>query len=642
MNYKAQTRNQASLLSSGKFWALTFLLILIYTAFIFAQNTVYIDPTNSGDPGQNGSIDHPYDSWSDFPFVSGNTYLQKAGTTCNTTQTILISIKNDITLGSYGTGPKPIIHKASGNGDNIEVSRSRDIVIDGFELIGNDGNIGIGVGGNYSSPVVNENIQILNCDIHDCWGAVYGIRYNPAWTVASDSIYIYRCNIWDINEDGIYLDYSTNPRIVECHLWNINMEWFMGVTAPGDGIQLTWGCTNWLIKDCIIDRRTTAGKMAVLIASNDVNNPEYSGSFIGNTVYTPKDTLPRWPGDQVGGCGLYITDNHHVVIAYNKFIGRGYPVASNGTQQKGQGAVYVIQNGATDFYYNLFDSTAAGGLVSACNPLNFYNNAVISDQAGDYILLVGGIDNGYARNNISAGNTTNPALWFSTSPGLVQSNNLSTAAPASTWNSTLGIVDWETSDFHLTENSPARNTGFNYSGYFFDLDSIAVPQENLRDRGVCEYSDGSQTTNNPPVIANQAFSINENSPNGTLVGTVVATDPDAGQTLTYSIISGNSNNAFQINASTGALSVNNSAALNFEVITTFGLTVRAQDNGQGNLYSQATITVNLTNVNENPNISNQTFSIAENSPNGQQVGVVVATDPDAGQTLTYSIIKRQY
>ncbi len=92
--------------------------------------------------------------------------------------------------------------------------------------------------------------------------------------------------------------------------------------------------------------------------------------------------------------------------------------------------------------------------------------------------------------------------------------------------------------------------------------------------------------NENPNIGNQTFSIAENSANGQQVGVVVASDPDAGQTLTYSIISGNTNNAFAINANTGALSVNNSAALNFEAITTFGLTVRAQDNGQGNLFSR--------------------------------------------------------
>ena len=144
--------------------------------------------------------------------------------------------------------------------------------------------------------------------------------------------------------------------------------------------------------------------------------------------------------------------------------------------------------------------------------------------------------------------------------------------------------------------------------------------------------------NENPNISAQAFSIAENSPNGQQVGTVVATDPDAGQTLTYSIISGNTNNAFAINSSTGALSVNNSAALNYEVITSFGLMVRAQDNGQGNLYSEAAVTIEVTDANENPDIDNQTFYLEENSPNGYEVGLVIATDPDYGQTLTYSIV----
>jgi len=66
--------------------------------------------------------------------------------------------------------------------------------------------------------------------------------------------------------------------------------------------------------------------------------------------------------------------------------------------------------------------------------------------------------------------------------------------------------------------------------------------------------------------------------------------------------------------------------------------VKVQDNGTPSLSSQATVTVNLTNVNEAPVIANQTFSIAENSANGTAVATVVASDPDAGQTLTYSIL----
>ena len=148
----------------------------------------------------------------------------------------------------------------------------------------------------------------------------------------------------------------------------------------------------------------------------------------------------------------------------------------------------------------------------------------------------------------------------------------------------------------------------------------------------------SPVSNQQPVIENQVFGLNENMPNGTEFGSVLATDPDVGQTLTYSIIGGNTNSAFQINASTGILSVNNSLGLDYESLNTFGLTVRVQDNGQGNLFSQAIITINLTDVNEVPIINNQTFIVPENSPDGHQVGFVEASDPDDGQSLFYTII----
>ena len=144
--------------------------------------------------------------------------------------------------------------------------------------------------------------------------------------------------------------------------------------------------------------------------------------------------------------------------------------------------------------------------------------------------------------------------------------------------------------------------------------------------------------NEAPVINNQTFSIAENSANGTAIGIVVASDPDAAQTKTFSIVSGNTNGAFSINTSTGALTVANSAALNFEVTPSFALVVKVQDNGTPALNSQATINVSLTDVNEIPTINNQSFSIAENSANGTAIGTVVASDPDVAQTKTFSIV----
>jgi hypothetical protein len=76
------------------------------------------------------------------------------------------------------------------------------------------------------------------------------------------------------------------------------------------------------------------------------------------------------------------------------------------------------------------------------------------------------------------------------------------------------------------------------------------------------------STNLAPVIQNQAFQLSKTSSNGTAVGTVIATDPNAGQTLAYSILSGNTNSAFAINSSTGNITVANSGA--FATGTTTG------------------------------------------------------------------------
>src|SRR5262249_41075788 len=52
--------------------------------------------------------------------------------------------------------------------------------------------------------------------------------------------------------------------------------------------------------------------------------------------------------------------------------------------------------------------------------------------------------------------------------------------------------------------------------------------------------------NEAPQVAPRSFTLNENSSNGTVVGTIQGTDPDAGQSLLYAIESGNINDAFSI------------------------------------------------------------------------------------------------
>ncbi|MEQ8238065.1 MAG: cadherin domain-containing protein, partial [Cyclobacteriaceae bacterium] len=101
-------------------------------------------------------------------------------------------------------------------------------------------------------------------------------------------------------------------------------------------------------------------------------------------------------------------------------------------------------------------------------------------------------------------------------------------------------------------------------------------------------------TNTPPTISNQTFDIDENSAANAVVGTVVASDDDQ-DALTYSIVSGNTSQAFAIGTSTGELTVNSSNALDYETNPSFSLSVRVSD---GNASSSATITINLNDIDE--------------------------------------------
>jgi endo-1,4-beta-xylanase len=85
--------------------------------------------------------------------------------------------------------------------------------------------------------------------------------------------------------------------------------------------------------------------------------------------------------------------------------------------------------------------------------------------------------------------------------------------------------------------------------------------------------------NTRPVIpVNQKFKITEHAPEGTAVGTVRATDPDADQTLSgWQIDGGNGVTLFGIDPDTGVLRVVDSAALDFERRKKFSLEVSVTD-----------------------------------------------------------------
>jgi hypothetical protein len=106
--------------------------------------------------------------------------------------------------------------------------------------------------------------------------------------------------------------------------------------------------------------------------------------------------------------------------------------------------------------------------------------------------------------------------------------------------------------------------------------------------------------NEAPSLNDQSFQVDEHSDNGSLVGQVITTDPDFGQSLTYEIVAGNEAGIFAIDAATGKVSVANSLLLDYESLSSHQLTVKVTDSGTGNLTDTGVVTINVLDKNEAP------------------------------------------
>ncbi len=143
--------------------------------------------------------------------------------------------------------------------------------------------------------------------------------------------------------------------------------------------------------------------------------------------------------------------------------------------------------------------------------------------------------------------------------------------------------------------------------------------------------------NDPPAFGSEThtFPGSENATAGDVVGSVAATDSDAGDELSYTITAGNEAGKFAIGSADSQVTV--AGALDYETAASYTLTVQAGDGNGGTATAAATITV--TDVNEAPvfNPGSYTFSIAESANTWTSIGQLTATDQDAGDTITHHI-----
>ena len=127
-----------------------------------------------------------------------------------------------------------------------------------------------------------------------------------------------------------------------------------------------------------------------------------------------------------------------------------------------------------------------------------------------------------------------------------------------------------------------------------------------------------------------------------VIAEIKATDADEGDNglVRYSITGGNYLNTFAIDAITGQLSV--LEPLDYEMMQTFRLSVRAQDGGYPARSNSTTVLVRVMDVNDNdPRFYTSLYqeSVPENMPVGSTIIRVTAYDNDAGMNsaIIYSL-----
>lgn len=146
----------------------------------------------------------------------------------------------------------------------------------------------------------------------------------------------------------------------------------------------------------------------------------------------------------------------------------------------------------------------------------------------------------------------------------------------------------------------------------------------------------SDSNDAPTNVSLSTNSLNENMASGTVIANLSTVDSDAGQTHSYSLVSGlgsDNNNMFNIVGN----QLRSSASFNYEQKSTYKIRIQTND-GNGGTYSD-TFSIYILNANDAPtNILLSNDVIVENRALNSLVGTLNTIDEDAGNFFVYSFL----
>lgn len=432
----------------------------------FAQDTIYIDPANSGDSSMDGTIEHPFDNWGSLDKEDNTVYLIQRGSVIEESGKFEINNLNNITVGAYGSGDRPRISTSS-----VLVQSCESLVIRDIEIYA-DGGVCL----EFNHHNQSKDVLIENCVIHSppTWeeGA-----YNYGISAGVNGLKIYDTEVYNIYRDGLYFDHANNIDIKGCYIHDVNQHFLDAPEdAGGDGIQFV-GCDSILLRETVIDRSGTGKKFCVIVQNADDTENITNVVFEDNHFIGPDIT-------EYGGAGLFIgvrgitvrrniiegspsgvyTHAHEILINNNLFLNNntGISVASNWAE----------------IYHNVFYGNGLA-VHSSNRPSILKNNIVYLTDSADEGFNDVDCEVSHNLQNISS--STSP--WFDA--GTI-------ADPL--------FVDVDNLDFHLQENSPCIDAGTDV-GIIYDYDQQTIPCNGIPDIGAFEYQGNCDPSDNRRPIA---------------------------------------------------------------------------------------------------------------------------------------------
>ena len=349
------------------------------------------------------------------------------------------------------------------------------------------------------------------------------------------------------------------------------------------------------------------GPSGLTINGPNSNDPEIAEKLTGATGYTLSATDPE--GDAIS----YVFANNNS-DTFGKF-------------QIVNGALHVID--ALDFEGGMDDTTLTFKAISSGGASNTITRTFTVTNVEEAIVFTTDhaelfvdedMDAGYVIDNFVAQDPDNPnetleySIVNSNVPFAMNGNNLVLAGAG---------VDFEAqSQYTLTiraEHSGAGNNEFTDTNVVVRVRDVNEKPYNLRD------ANGG---------ANQIL---ENT-SGAVGVTIRAADPE-NDNLTYEIIGGNERGWFSINASSGVISA--SSAVNYEDVAATGgevvLSVRAKD-PDGAKVERGDISITILDDNEALTNTTSNQTIDENRDVNAYLATLSSTDPDIGDSVTYSFV----